>query len=275
VFGFAVRCRLHTLAVLAVTAGLLALAVPAARAHDSLAPRGANHDWLPHEPWVHGHWLPYDEARLRDLLHVDTKAVFHWLKDDHRTLAGLARRQGVATRGLAERLLAGRRDEVSPSAYAELRERTRRMLTQGHLAQHVYFHVFHGPRLVANFRRWFGVRIAVYERLRYKRGLSPRTIARRHGRDPAAVREHARAMLRDHADEGVASGATSRAQAHAMLARQEGVLQCWIDRPAPKFDKTNPFGDPYGGHGRHRRGSRVGIKHRKPARGCWRGLYSP
>lgn len=266
--------RLHTLAVLAALVAL-ATAVPPAGAHDSLAPPGTNHNWLPHEPWVHGHWLPYDEASLRDLLKVDTEGVFKWLKDDHRTLAGLARRQGVDPRGLAGRLLAGRRDEVSARAYARLKERTRRMLTQGHLAQHVYFHVFHGPRLVANFRRWFGVRMAVYERLRYKRGLSPHTIARRHGRDPAAVREHAREMLRDHAAEGVRSGATSRAQADAMFARQERVLRCWMDRPAPKFDRTNPFGDPNGGHGRHRRGSHVGIKHPKPARGCWRGLYLP
>src|SRR4051812_36025168 len=246
---------------------------PAAGAHDSLSPPGSNHNWLPHEHWSHSHWLPYDEARLRKLLHVDTRAVFDWLKDDHRTLAGLARRKGVDTRGLAGRLLAGRRDEVSANVYAELRDRTRRMLTQGHLAQHVYFHVFHGPRLVADFRRWFGVRRAVYERLRYRKALSPRAIARRHGRDPDAVREHALVVLRHHAHEGVELGATSRAQADAMLARQEGVLQCWIDSPAPKFDKANPFGDPDGGHGRHRRRSRVGIKHPKPARGCWRGLF--
>jgi hypothetical protein len=276
VFRLAVRCRLHTLAVFAATAlaFLLATAVPSARAHDSLAPRGSNHAWLPHEHWVHGHWLPYDEARLRDLLKVDDEAVFRWLKDDHRTLAGLARRQGVDPHGLAERLLAGRRDEVPATVYAQLRRRTQRMLTQGHLAQHVYYHVFHGPRLVTDFRRWFGVRRAVYERLRYKKGLSPRAIAQRHGRDPAAVREHARAALRAEAEEGVHHEATSRLQATAMLARQERVLQCWIDRPAPKFDRTNPFGDPNGGHGRHRRSSRVGIKHPKPARGCWRGLYS-
>jgi hypothetical protein len=51
------------------------------------------------------------------------------------------------------------------------------------------------------------------------------------------------------------------------------VLDCWVNRPAPKFDRSNPFGDPLGGHGPHRRGSRVGIRHPKPARGCWRGLF--
>jgi hypothetical protein len=258
-----------------LVAGLAMLAVAApSYAHDSLAPRGSDsHPWLPHQHWVHSHWLPYDEARLRELLDVDTATVFRWLKDDHRTLADLARRRGVDPRTLARRLLAERRREVPAAAYARLRERTRRMLTQGHLAQHVYFHVFHGPRMVARFRRLLGVRMRRYRRLRYVRGLSPREIARRHGRDPAKLREHARAALRATAAEGVERGATSRRQADAMLARQERVLSCWIARPAPKFDRTNPFGDPLGGHGAHPRGSRVGILHPKPARGCWRGLY--
>jgi hypothetical protein len=98
-------------------------------------------------------------------------------------------------------------------------------------------------------------------------------VARRNGRDPKALEEHAREALRDMADEGVARSATSRSQADRMLARQLRVLRCWITRPAPKFDRDNPFGDPNGGHGPHRRGSRVGIKHPKPARGCWRGLF--
>jgi hypothetical protein len=73
---------------------------------------------------------------------------------------------------------------------------------------------------------------------------------------------------------GVSEEATSRVQADAMLARQERLVACWMKRSAPKFDRMNPFGDPYGGHGRHSRGSHVGIKHPKPARGCWKGLYS-
>lgn len=265
-FHRAVRRQLQLLLLCLV---LLAAVATPARAHDSLAPPGTDsHRWLPHEMWVHDHWLPYDEARLREVLRVDDATVFRWLEDDHRTLAELARRRHVDPRTLVKRLLPGRRGQD-----ARLRDRTRRMMTQGHLAQHVYFHVFHGPMLFTNFHRWFGVSAARYRHLRYARGLSPRAIAVRHGRDPAKLREHARARLRATAAEGVARGATSRLQADAMLARQERTLSCWVDRPAPKFDRTNPFGAPFGGHGRHRRGSHVGIRHPKPPRGCWRGLF--
>ena len=260
----------------AVAAFAAALSQAPARAHDSLAPPSARyqHPWLPHhEPWVHEHWLPYDEARLNEILRVDTPTVFRWLKNDHRTLAQLARRRGVDPRGLAGRLLAERRTEVSRAAYRRLLERTRRMLTQGHLAQHVLFHVFHGPELVGSYRRFLGVSERRYRVLRYKRGVAPATVARRNARDPDTLEAHARRRLRRLAADGFARHATSQRQADAMLARQERVLRCWIHRPAPKFDPDHPFGDPLGGHGPHRRGSRVGIKHPKPARGCWRGLF--
>jgi hypothetical protein len=245
-----------------------------ARAHDSLAPRGVDyHRWLPHEHWVQKHWIPYDESRLRELLGVDTPTIYAWLENDHRTLAQLARRQGVNPRTLAGQLLAPSRARLAPPIYGALRERTERMLTQGHLAQHVYFHVFHGASMFDPVRRWFGVSPARYRFLRYTRRLSPRQIAERHGRDPAAMRAHAVTALEGEAQQGVHHGATSREQADAMLARQLRVLDCWIDNPAPKFDPANPFGDSYSGHGPHRHGSRVGIRHPKPARGCWRGLY--
>ncbi len=81
----------------ALLAAVLTVAAPAA-AHDSLAPRGADHRWLPAERWVEKHWMPFDEADLYRELRVDTPEVFEWLYDDHRTLADLARRQGVAVR---------------------------------------------------------------------------------------------------------------------------------------------------------------------------------
>ena len=66
----------------------------------------------------------------------------------------------------------------------------------------------------------------------------------------------------------------SEGQAAALLARQLRVVDCWLERPAPKFDPHHPFGDRYSGHGPHARGSRVGIVRRKPPRGCWRGLLA-
>lgn len=159
--------------LVALLALLCALAAPAA-AHDSDAPRGADHRWLPAETWVQKHWLPYDEARLYELLGVDTPAVFRWLSNDHRTLAQLARRRGVSPRTLAKRLLDPRRADLSAREYRVLRSRAQRTLTQGHLAQHMFFHVFHGSHLNGHedghIEHLFGVDRHEYRRLRQDRG---------------------------------------------------------------------------------------------------------
>jgi hypothetical protein len=249
---------------------LLLLAAPAA-AHDSLAPRGADHRWLPAERWVEKHWMPFDEAELYRTLRVDTPTVFRWLYDDHRTLADLARRRGVATRTLAKRLLAPRRASLSANEYRVLRERTRRMLSQGHLAQHVLFHVFHGAHL-GHVEHVFGVSARVYRRLRDRERLSRYEIAERGGRTRESVREHVVADLEHQAGMGVRIGAVTQEQADLMLARQLRTVDCWLGRPAPKFDPFNPFGDRFAGHGPHPRGSKAGIRDRKEPRGCWRSL---
>ena len=102
-----------SIVVICATLALLPDVAPRASAHDSLAPRdGSYHRWLPAGRWVSKHWIPYDEARLRELLAVDTPTIYGWLEDDHRTLAHLARRRGVHPRGLAARLVEPRRSEL-------------------------------------------------------------------------------------------------------------------------------------------------------------------
>ncbi|MDQ3933985.1 MAG: hypothetical protein M3340_05070 [Actinomycetota bacterium] len=264
-------------ALVAIAVLALACALPAAAsAHDSLAPRGAEHRWLPSERWVQKHWMPFDESRLYELLGVDTRAVFQWLSNDHRTLAQLARRRGVSPRPLAKRLMEPRRESLSRREYRLLRSRTERVLTQGHLAQHVFFHVFHGSHLTGHenghIAHLFGVDRHEYNRLRQRAGLSPYQIAKRHGRPRDGVRRHVVEMLRAEAALGVRAGAMSSGQADLILARQLRVVDCWLGRPAPKFDPHHPFGDRYSGHGPHSRKSRGGLVRRKPPRGCWLGL---
>jgi hypothetical protein len=169
-----------------------------------------------------------------------------------------------------------RRAELSAREYKLLRSRTERVLTQGHLAQHVFFHVFHGSHLTGHadghIRHLFGVDRHEYNRLRQRRGWSPFAIARRHRRSTAAIREHVIGQLRAETAAGVRAGSIPQAQADRLVARQLRVVGCWLGRPAPKFDPHHPFGDRYSGHGPHRRGSKVGIKHPKPPRGCWERL---
>ena len=83
----------------ALVVALLALApgsAPAAALHspDDLAPPDAPAHWLPPEPWIYNHWLPFDEQRLYRVLHITRVQLWTQLRDDHRALAGLAARHG-------------------------------------------------------------------------------------------------------------------------------------------------------------------------------------
>ncbi|MEA2308567.1 MAG: hypothetical protein QOI65_853 [Thermoleophilaceae bacterium] len=256
--------------LLTAAAVTLALALPAS-GHDSDAPPGAPHRWLPDEEWVMDHWVPFDESRLYELLGIRTKRLFTWLSNDHRTLADLARRRGVDPDTLARRLLAPRRDELSEHQYAILRERSEDMLTQGHLAQHVFFHVFHGDLLTGHFQSWFGVSHERWVELRLDR-FTPRQIARRGGRDPAVAAGHVRDYYAMMADDGVERHATSRAEADLMLVRQTRLTNCWMKSPLPRYDRKDPFGRRWDGHGPHDSDSRIGVIHPKPPKGCWKKL---
>ena len=135
----------HRLLLLALTALLLVPA--AAQAADSHAPHGARLDWLPSDEWVMSSWLPYDEARLYALIHSDRAEVDAWL-DDHRTLGQLARTRGwTSQRKLAHALVAPRLKAVRPAMRAVLERRALETLTQGHLSNHMIFHVFHTPAI--------------------------------------------------------------------------------------------------------------------------------
>jgi hypothetical protein len=148
----------HRLLLLALAALLLVPA--AAQAADSHAPHGARLDWLPRDEWVMSAWLPYDEARLYELVHSDRAEVDAWL-DDHRTLGQLARKRGwTSQRRLARALVAPRLKSVRPAMRAVLERRALETLTQGHLSNHVIFHVFHTPAIADHARTIFGLRPA-------------------------------------------------------------------------------------------------------------------
>jgi hypothetical protein len=249
------------------------LAAGVAHAHNPHSPPGAPHRWLPDQEWVMSHWIPFDEERLYDELGVGEARVFDWLLNDHRTIAELAERRGVRLSGLAGRLLANRRPRVTDRRYRILLRRTRDMLTQGHLAQHTLFHLFHGTGLAGpkELRSWFGVSLSEWRRLRLDR-LTPNQIARRHGHDPAHVRELAVETLVAMAGDGVRRHATDRMEARLMLARQIRLTNCWMNSPLARYDRDNPFGDRWGNHGPHDHDSRVGLIRKKPPRGCWRDL---
>lgn len=232
----------RVLVALAV-AVLVALAVPAAAgAHDSDAPPGAKHTWLPKEDWVRFRWLPYEEPRLLRLLDIDRERLLAWLRNDHRTPAGLAARRGRRDpSALAAALVAPWGGRVTSARLAVLRSRALRTLTQGHLAQHMFFHLFHHQSVRRDAQRIFGVAPEEWRRLRYK-GLTPYQIGARASRGRATVW---RAVLRRLAADqraGVRRGWTPAAQGQRMLSLQRARLSWWLDRGLPKLGSPDPDG---------------------------------
>jgi hypothetical protein len=228
------RAALLGLAVLLA----LGLGAAPAAARDSEAPRGASERWLPCEDWVMYHWVPYDERRLLRLLRVRRSTMLEWLRDDrHHTLAGLARRRGRDPERLADALVAPWAGRVSAEHHAELRRRAVRTLTQGHLAQHLFFHPFHQPAIALRARFLFGVPALSYQRQRLL-GRSPARIAALRGRSRHALASRAMSVFRATGEAGIARGWTPRAQARRLVRRQRAGLSHWLDSSIskPGFD---------------------------------------
>ena len=199
----------------------------AAQAADSHAPHGARLDWLPRDEWVMSSWLPYDEARLYELVHSDRAEVDAWL-DDHRTLGQFARTRGwTSQRKLAHALVSPRLKAVRPAMRGVLERRALETLTQGHLSNHVIFHVFHTPAIADHAKTLFGLRPATFRHLRDS-GLSPATIAQRGGRTRAGAQARIAALLKARGERAVKLGAMSRAQARALYAEQTASLSAFM-----------------------------------------------
>ena len=250
-------------------------------AHDSLAPPGASHTWLPAEDWVAYHWIPFNEQALKRALGLRGRELAAYLYDDHHTLADLAAQRGLDLRSLADHLIASWRPQADNRQMAVLRDRTLRLLTQGHLAQHVFFHVFHNGGGTQYLGQRLGISSAtvIAERAR---GLTFRQIARRRGVAPGPLKSHVGEAFRRRARQGIKLGVASTSESQRILARQEAALPCWLRRPHPALDPANPYGKATRQHGQHVAGwpasarehadDEAGVERVRRAleRSCWR-----
>jgi Tol biopolymer transport system component len=226
--------------VCAVIAGLLLLAAPAAAqapakpqttSLDSEAPAGAPPHWLPNEAWVMQHWLPFDEERLYSLLHSSRGEVWRWLRDDTRNLAGLARERGWQPEALARELVAPWRGKLSdPSRLALLQSRALRVLTQGHLSQHIFFHSLHQNAIPDNAPAIFGVASREEFQTLRRSELSPVQICRLNGLSRSHAATTAEQTLRSMLERGVHGQAIPQSQADRLLARQLRQLPRWLQQ---------------------------------------------
>ncbi|MGI8729081.1 MAG: hypothetical protein ACR2LK_03685 [Solirubrobacteraceae bacterium] len=197
---------------------------------DSEAPRGAPAHWLPPEAWVYNHWLPYDEGLLYSLLEVSRGTIWRHLRDDSTPLAELAATRGWPDPGkLADALVAPSARGLSDSMRSKLRSRALRTLTQGHLAQHVFFHSLHQFAIPSAAPEIFGVTDANFRQLR--RGeQSPLEIGRLRGRSPAAIERRSTDVLRGRVEYGVRTNAMTAQQGKLLLRRQLSQLPRWLSQ---------------------------------------------
>jgi Tol biopolymer transport system component len=206
-------------------------AKPQTQSLDSEAPPGAPPHWLPGEPWVMQHWLPYDERRLYALLEIDREVIWRWLRDDTRSLADLARLRGWQPEALAAALVAPWRGKLrEPERLATLEKRALRTLTQGHLAQHIFFHSLHQEALPTHSPEIFGVASRVEWSALRRSELSPLQICRLNGLPRSHAQRAAEQRLRRTAAWGVRQQVVPAAQARRLLARQLHQLPRWLQQ---------------------------------------------
>jgi hypothetical protein len=187
---------------------------------DPDAPAGAPGSWLPNEPWVMTHWLPYRESDLLRVLNTNRVELRAWL--NRRPLADLARAKGTSVAAVVEQLMRPVRSEY-PSAYSTLLARALRTFSQRHLMQHMLFHPFHTPAFNAMVPKVVGLRWPEIIALRRSR-LSIADIMRRQHRNPDAGMRKVRAAMVLAARRGVSTQSTPRLQARAFLDEQERAL---------------------------------------------------
>lgn len=219
-------------------------------AHDSLAPAGASHNWLPEERWVSRHWIPFDKQALKAALGLQRRDLHAYLYNDHRALATLARARGISASALADRLVAPWRG-ISEAQRALLRERTLRILTQGHLAQHMFFHVFHGAALHRVSSELLGMDTQTYRAHREHGQLSYVEIAARGGVPPERLTAGLMELFNLDRREGVERFEAWPAESARILSRRTAWLQCWLNQPPPGDDPANPYGKNRFLHGTH------------------------
>jgi hypothetical protein len=219
------------------------------RAHDSLAPAGASHNWLPEEEWVTRHWIPFDEQALKAALGLRRRDLHAYLYNDHRALADLARARGLGASALADQLVAPWQG-ISDAHRALLRERTLRILTQGHLAQHMFFHVFHGAAMHEFSFQLLGTDVQTYRHHREEQ-LSYLEIAARGGISPESLTSGLLALFEVDRREGIERLEAWPTESHRIFSRRSAWLSCWLSRRPPGDDPANPYGKNRFLHGTH------------------------
>jgi hypothetical protein len=216
-----------------------------AHAQDSDAPAGAHDRWLPCESWVMFHWLPFNEQKFFDETGITRYQLKKYLyASDNNKIGDLVRKRHKDPDAIIAKLMKRWDGKVSDKQFAELTRRANALMTQSHLSQHVFFHLFHDPAVALNSRWIFNVAPGDYMMARMS-GFPPKAIAR-HGHVPVkqAVRR-ALVILRREQERGIRKHQTTRAEARLFLHRQRAWTNGWLNQNIHimhmhKFPHGNP-----------------------------------
>jgi hypothetical protein len=205
---------------------------------DPAAPRGAAPDWLPHEEWVGQRWLPFDEQVLERKLHLSATQVWLYLSSTGNSLNTLAKSRGVATHGLATSLVTRRHVPRKSRLWRTLRARTERVLSQPHLAAHMFGHVFHIWAVTLHTSQTLGVTSQQFQQLYGKQHLSFLQVAAAGGVDEATLRRRVMAAADSSGTRGVAKGAMSASENRILRARDAAGFSSWANYGLPGQQKV-------------------------------------
>jgi hypothetical protein len=231
-------------ALSALLAGAALMCMPAgAQARDSDAPAGASDTWLPSEPWVGEHWIPYDERDLYRVLRIDRAGLVDWLSGEHRNLADLARARGSTAAAAVDAIMEPQRERLSASQYRLLRSRAMRTFTQAHLSVHLFFHPLHDDSFQRALPQIIGVSYGEMGDL-LAHGLSLYQIAARHGLGRRRVDALTLRALQSGMRRGVQQGDVSPEEARAYLAYQRSAIAGVMAYGTPRASAASAAGAP-------------------------------
>jgi hypothetical protein len=210
-----------------------------APAKDSLAPKSAGDRWLPCERWVLYHWNPIDSTKFYELTGSTQRELYVWTRDDDsHDLADFIKTKKLDPKKIVRESLAID-DSTSPRVKTILNKRANRLLTQGHLAQHVFFHWFHNPAIRQNAKEIFGMNPWDYARAR-RLGYSPADIGKlKRGYTREQTADRIIKVLTRYEMRGEKGGATSKTQADRYVRDIKRLADHWIDQ---RYHKRRPKG---------------------------------
>lgn len=236
-------------AVLVTAAALIFTSIGSAK--DSLAPSTAGDRWLPCERWVMYHWNPLDMPKFYASTGIKQTELYRWLRDDdHHDFASVLESQGLKPEKVITDSLAVTA-RTTPRMRATLKARAERLLTQGHLAQHVFFHWFHNPAIRQHSRAIYGMAPWDYANARRK-GFTPAQIGSKHNgftRKQTADRI-VKSMMGDEL-RGVRAGETTATQAAHYRERIIKLADTWLDQRYRKPKQSGALPRPLVHHDGH------------------------